>query len=360
VAHRWADLTPTQERACTELLNLGGTRPEFDRQVAVRLRNELESKARSALARSAADGGNALDGHGGHVDPGGTAPARPLLMVSKRTLAFVHQCERHLIADQQEPFEWTAATACGTVAHKAIELGIHMDEEVPPTRLVGLAIDRMIADDQGPAQWLLTASEGELAELRSAAIDAVTKFDDSFPPIRLGWRPRVESRLRLSLAEGRIELSGKVDLALGRARPTTHGGQARTLIIDLKTGGPGVHHAADLRFYALLETLRVGVPPFRLASFYLDAGEWRCEDVDEDLLWATARRTTDGIERLIALLLAGDEPTETPGAQCRWCRAQADCATGKAWLADQPHSERDFAEPSATAPARRPRPPTAP
>ena len=339
------DLTPTQARVCAELLDLGGTRPEFDRQLAVRLRNELDSKARSALARS------------GTSSPSGPAPARPLLMMSKRTLALIHQCERLLIADQQEPFEWTAATACGTVAHKAIELGIHIDEQVSPTRLVALAIDRIIDDDQGPAQWLVTASEGERAELRSAAIDAVTKFDDSFPPIRIGWRPRVESRLRLSLAGGGIELSGKVDLALGQGKPTTNGVETRTMIIDLKTGGPGVHHAADLRFYALLETVRVGVPPFRLASFYLDAGEWRCEDVDEDLLWATARRTTDGIERLVALQLAGEEPTETPGAQCRWCRAQAECPTGTAWLADRAHPERDLAEPSAEIPARAPTPP---
>ncbi len=355
MADRPAVLTPTQERVCAELLDLGGTRPEFDRQMAVRLRNELESKARSALARSAPDAPHAPASRDGPA-----RPARPLMTVSKRTLALIHQCERLLITDQQEPFEWTAATACGTVAHKAIELGIHTDEQVPPTRLVALAIDRILHDDQGPAQWLLTASEGELAELRSAAIDAVTKFDDSFPPIRIGWRPRVESRLRLSLADGCIELSGKVDLALGRAKPTTNGAEARTVIIDLKTGGPGVHHAADLRFYALLETLRVGVPPFRLASFYLDAGDWRCEDVDEDLLWATARRTTDGIERLVALQLAGEEPTETPGAQCRWCRAQAECPTGQAWLAGEPDREGDVADRSASAPARLSRPPARP
>jgi hypothetical protein len=345
VADRSAELTPTQERVCAELLDLGGARPEFDRQLAVRLRNELESKARSALSRS------------GVGDPPGPGPARPLLTVSKRTLAFIHQCERLLMTDQREPFAWTAATACGTVAHKAIELGIHSDEHLPPARLVAFAIDRIIDDDQGPAQWLLTASEGERAELRSAAVDAVTKFGDSFPPIRIGWRPRVESRLRLSLADGRIELSGRVDLALGQAKPTANGSEARTMIIDLKTGRPGVHHAADLRFYALLETVRVGVPPFRLASFYLDAGEWRCEDVDEDLLWAAARRTTDGIERLVLLQLAGHEPTETPGAQCGWCPAQAECPTGMAWLAEQPHSGRRFADPSAAAPDRHPSPP---
>jgi hypothetical protein len=328
VAYRSADLTPTQQRVCIELLDLGGDRPEFDRQVAARLRNELESRARSALAAAAADGLN---------------PARPVLTLSKRTLAFVHQCERLLITEQREPFVWAAATACGTVAHKAIELGIHVEQRLSPSRLVALAVDRLIDDDQGPARWLLTATESEQAEVRSAAVDAVTKFDDSFPPIQVGWRPRVESRLRLSLADGRIELSGKVDLALGQARPTANGAEARTMIIDLKTGGRGAHHAADLRFYALLETMRVGVPPFRLASFYLDAGEWRSEDVDEDMLWATARRTSDGIERLVDLHLAGREPTETAGGQCRWCRARAECATGKAWLAD--HAQFEGMEP---------------
>jgi hypothetical protein len=261
------------------------------------------------------------------------------LTLSKRSLAFIHQCERLLMTEQSEPFVWTAATACGTVAHKAIELGIHLDRQLPPSRLVALAVDRLIQDDQGPAHWLLTASEGEQAELRSAAVDAVTKFEDTFPPIQIGWRPRVESRLRHFLADGRIELSGKVDLALGRPRPTANGAEARTMIVDLKTGGPGVHHAADLRFYALIETMRVGVPPFRLASFYLDAGEWRSEDVDEDMLWATARRTSDGIDRLVALHLAGQRPTETAGGQCRWCRAQAECHTGRAWLSAEAHFE---------------------
>jgi hypothetical protein len=185
---------------------------------------------------------------------------------------------------------------------------------------------------------LLTASESEQAEVRSRAVDAVTKFDDCFPPISLAWRPRVESRLRTYLVDGRVELSGKVDLVLGQARPTPTGAQARTLIIDLKTGGHGSHYAADLRFYALLETLRVGVPPFRLASFYLDSGDWQHEDVDEDLLWATARRTTDGLERLAALQLVGKSPTETAGPQCRWCpAARAGCLTGQRWLAAQHH-----------------------
>jgi hypothetical protein len=330
------ELTPTQARARAELLDVGGARPEFDHLLAGRLREELEAKAAATLAAAQAPG-----------SPGGPPwrrdTDRPVLTISKRNLAQVHQCERLLMTEQGQRFVWTAATACGAVVHKAIELSTHVRERFPPGELVALAVDRLVDDDQGPAPWLQTASEGEQAELRSRAVDAVTKFDDSFPPISLAWRPRVESRLKTYLADGRVELSGKVDLALGRAKATPTGAEARTLIVDLKTGGHGPHYAADLRFYALLETLRVGVPPFRLASFYLDSGDWQQEDVDEDMLWATARRTTDGLDRLSALRLTGKSPTETPGPQCRWCPAHGECATGRGWLAAQqdndPHSE---------------------
>ncbi|HSS08690.1 MAG TPA: PD-(D/E)XK nuclease family protein [Acidimicrobiales bacterium] len=337
-------LTPTQARVRAELLDIGGARPEFDRHLAGRLRDELESKAVAALA-----GANAPGSPGG--PPWTRDSGRPVLTVSKRNLTQVHQCERLLLTQQAQRFTWTAATACGAVAHKAIELSTHVRARFPPSQLVALAIGRLIDDEQGPAGWLQTASESEQAELRSRAVDAVTKFDDSFPPIPVAWRPRVESRLKTYLADGRVELAGKVDLALGQARATPTGAEARTLIVDLKTGGHGPNYAADLRFYALLETLRVGVPPFRLASFYLDSGDWVHEEVDEDLLWATVRRTTDGLERLSALLLTGNGPTETPGPQCRWCPANVDCETGQGWLAAEQHEAPASGE---TSPPLRP------
>jgi hypothetical protein len=93
-----------------------------------------------------------------------------------------------------------------------------------------------------------------------------------------------------------------------------------------------------------LETLRVGVAPFRLASFYLDSGDWRHEDVDEDVLWSTVRRVTDGIARLLELRIAGRPPTESPGPPCRWCVDRAECPSavrgfpGNGWECDGPES----------------------
>ena len=248
-------------------------------------------------------------------------------MLGKHTLAAVHRCERHFLAEEAEGFAWSPATAQGVVAHKAVELRIQATRPVDPGEVVAMALDRLRDDRRGPAQWLDVADEAERAELSAKAIDAVTKFDDTFPPIPTRWRPRVESRLRAHLADDRVELSGKVDLALGRAS----GSQARVLIVDLKTGRPAASHAADLRFYALLETLRVGVPPFRLASLYLDSGHWRQEDVDEELLWLTARRVGDALGALAGLRLGGRLPTETPGPTCSWCPVRDACEPGRAW-----------------------------
>ena len=40
-----------------------------------------------------------------------------------------------------------------------------------------------------------------------------------------------------------------------------------------------------MRFYALLMTLRFGVPPYRVASLFLDSGEWQAEEVAEETLF---------------------------------------------------------------------------
>ena len=88
-------------------------------------------------------------------------------------------------------------------------------------------------------------------------------------------------------------LSGKVDLALGQAE----GDLAGKVLVDLKTGGFSPVHLDDLRFYALIETVRLGTPPRRLATYYLDQGRFVPEDVTEALLRSTTARVIDGVER---------------------------------------------------------------
>lgn len=298
------DPTPTQRRVAIELFGRNEARPSFDPTIGLELRAFLEAE----LAPLVAD--RQLD---------------DALFVSKRVLAQVHSCEGLVIAEREAGFAWTPASAKGTVAHKAVELSVTLRHSPPPLDLVDLAIERLIDGDKSIRDWLLDVHPAELAELRGAAGDWVIKFQDTFPVLQRSWRPRLESPLTVDLCAGRVLLRGKVDLALGRAEGT----QARVLIVDFKTGRPLPVHTDDLRFYALLETLRVGVPPYRLATFSLDSGTWMSEDVDEQVLLAAARRTVAGATRLIELG-EGRQAALRAGPACRWCPVVETCDVAKA------------------------------
>lgn len=297
-------LTPTQQRALDELMAAGQGRPVFAADLAARLRERLEE--------GLADVGDRL--------------GESELVVTKRDLAQVHQCERLHVAGLGS-FSWSPLAARGSVTHKALELSMSIGADVPPGELVDMAIVRLAEAERGVAQFLAEADAVEHAELRVAATDMVAKFADEFPPLKKQWRPRVESSLSAHLCEGRVLLRGKVDLALGKAEGTT----ARVLIVDFKTGRPLPVHIDDLRYYALLETLRVGVPPFRVASWYLDSGQCHPEDVTEELLLAAARRVVDGVRTLVELRVEGRAPTWRPCASCSFCEARADCDGALAW-----------------------------
>jgi hypothetical protein len=130
---------------------------------------------------------------------------------------------------------------------------------------------------------------------------------------------------------GRLVLSGKVDLLLGRTR----GNEAGKVIIDLKSGGFHAAHLDDLRFYALVETLRLGVPPRLVAGYYLDEAAARPERVTEGSLRAALARTVDGVTAIVEIRHTAREPNRRPGPQCRWCPAAHDCEPGQAWLRER-------------------------
>ena len=295
-----AVLTPTQERVLSDLMGNGQARPTFDADLASRLRAELEER----------------------LAPVATQLGDRQLVVHKSALSRVHACEGHHVAEAEAGFSWSAPAAVGVVAHKAIELSVSLAPPDGLAALVDVAIERIASDvDRGLGAWLAGASELDRAEVRGGAIDRALKFEDEFPPIKRAWRPRLESTLLTSLCGDRIVVRGKVDLALGQARGTTAG----VLIVDFKTGKPRRDHTDDLRFYALLETLRAGVPPFRVASWYLDSGQCHPEDVDEPLLQAAARRLVDGARKLCELDVARRPPTLSAGPVCHYCSARHTC-----------------------------------
>ena len=301
-------LSPAQQDLVALLGATVEERPVFDAE----LRHELRAELEAGLADVAAD-----------VDPSDP------LWVSKHTLSSVHGCEGRHLAEKDAPFAWTPPLARGTIVHKAVELSVHWRGELVPLDLVDEAIARLTDDDKPISDWLRTCSESDRAELRSVAGERVTSFLECFPPLPAKWVPVTEGRLRADLLGGRVVLSGRTDLTLGRADGT----RAGKVVIDLKTGGFSPSHTDDLRFYALVDTLRLGTPPRMLASYYLDSARAQPEAVTEQVLYAAVARTVDGV-RTLQELASGRDAVLRPGPPCRWCPALPACPTGRAHLGD--------------------------
>lgn len=250
------------------------------------------------------------------------------LFVSKGMLANVHGCEvRHLAPDD---FAWNPSTASGFVAHKAIELLLNWRGVPTPSDVVDDALARLADQFGSRGDYVARITDADRAELRSKALDRTTKFMQDFPPLPASAHPILESSIRWD-PPGTIEIGGRADLVVGRPE----GDESRLLIIDLKSGMRSPHHRDDLRFYALVETLRRGVPPRKLVTYYLDTCEPDAEDVTEGVLEAAMTRTLEGIARHVELVAEGRPPVKRVGVACRWCPLRDDCVEGRSYLDDR-------------------------
>ncbi|MBD30029.1 MAG: hypothetical protein CL453_03545 [Acidimicrobiaceae bacterium] len=245
-------------------------------------------------------------------------PENETLFVSKFHLNQIMRCERQFIADRESQFQWSVPTARGLISHKAIELSVFWDHEVEPLSLVDEAISRCANGDDALASWLHGLQDGDRSQLRSDVNNRVAAFLESWPPLKKEWRPMLEAPIRAEFAQGAIILSGKVDLSLGKPLGTTAG----KVIVDFKTGGFYSSHREDLRFYALLESIRLGVPPRMVATYYLDRSEFSSENITENVLESALFRVEDGIERIVNILFKGSEPQMCSSEWCGLCTDQ--------------------------------------
>jgi len=299
-------LNPEQHELAIRLRGDRSERPAYDAELRHHLRAALEHGIADAVAE---------------------LPESRVLVVSKNRLSGVHACEARYLVDD---FEWSVPAARGKVAHKAIELLLNWRREIVPLALVDEALARLEDGEDDFARWLQGLREVERSELRAEANDRVTKFLECWPPLPRSWRPVTEASVRQDLAGDRVILRGKVDLTLG----APDGLVAGKVLVDLKTGTAKPAHLDDLRFYALVETLRLGTPPLRLGTYYLDQGRLLPEDVSEGLLDSTVARVVAGVNKMVELERKLREPVRRAGPMCRWCPLLDECADGRARQAD--------------------------
>ena len=242
------ELTPAQRRTLDGLIGVASA-PGFATEVVQRIRDRIEEVVRAAELREPIWLGksnlNDLDRSGGLFEA--------------------------VRAGEREPFAFSARFAAGRLAHKAIELEVAGREERDPLVLVEAAVERLSDDDAFRTYWEsldpIRRDEGVMEGTKILEL-----FRSTMPPLRLMRRqlaPSTEWHVRAVLLGGELVLTGALDLVLGSGWEDGPGRAAR-LAIDLKTGKAWPEHAEDMRFYALLLALRFGVPPYRVATMYLD------------------------------------------------------------------------------------------
>jgi PD-(D/E)XK nuclease superfamily len=293
------DLTPAQQRTLDGLMARTAPRPVFEADLSERLRRWLLEQ---------------IEG----------LPLEGPLWLGKHRLNDHGRCEGLFVAGllgEGPPFQHRPASAAGSLAHKAIEIDVPRGRQDAVGQLVDVGVQRLMGSDEGFAAYWGALDPIEASEIAQQAARRVEQFRMSFPPLAMEWTPVVEFPIRGEI--GPVVLAGRVDLLLGTQDPSDPM-RARRLAIDLKTGRAWPEFPEDMRLYALLLALRTGVPPFRVASVFLDSGEWQVEDVTEDTLFHAARRVA-GAAEAAAKLLAGRSPDLRPGGYCRWCPRAPAC-----------------------------------
>jgi len=135
---------------------------------------------------------------------------------------------------------------------------------------------------------------GERDALAASLARQAKNLEALVPRFAPGWMPRTDDHVAIPLAGGRVVLQGTFDLLVGTPRP----GTASLCALGLSTGGPWPRERRTLHYLALLETLRSGTPPFRLALLDSTARRYGVEDVREEHVRALASHVVAWLDRV--------------------------------------------------------------
>ncbi len=277
---------PLSGEALLERLRITGRpRPAVRPDLIQRLRSVLES----GLAADTVG----IDDAGDGLPVTDTDPAPSPLLVTKERLHRALACEAHARPTGSGPRSFSSSLACGALIGVLFRQLVTVGDIGDPMAdgLAALAVDDHQADLWG---WIEGLAGPARDELRAEVERQAEGLRRRWPALDPAWLPRTQEAMRVRLADGTVELSARVDLAIGRPARD----EASVAIVEATSGSRRVEHRADLHFYALVETLRSPAPPFVVATYYAKTGELDVEPVTDELLVVAARRTLDGALRI--------------------------------------------------------------
>ena len=254
---------------------------------------------------------------------GGLPADLEAVRVNKESLSQVLLCEAHLVARRGAPRVMTVELARGSLVDALFRQWVTTGVVADPWNdaLAAVAVE---GDRDGVASLVAELSPTRRQQMMAEVAEHAADIALRWPVLNPTWLPRTQERLEVPLCGGRVVLAGVVDLVLGRPAQD----RASVCLVELKSGVRRLEHRSDLHFYALLEALRSGAPPFRIATYYSATGELDAEPVEEETLVRTLSRVLDGTLRLCRLA-AGAAPGRTPNPLCAWCAGLRDCAPGQ-------------------------------
>lgn len=144
------------------------------------------------------------------------------------------------------------------------------------------ALEVLAMDNRGSelATFAARLSKEELQALAIQVAEDATTMAGRWPKIPPAWLPRTADRLTVPLAGGRVVLVGVADLVLG-APPVD---RASVCLVEVRSAPPTEEHRRARTYLGLLETLRSGAPPCRVATYYSGSGVLEAEEPrDEEL-----------------------------------------------------------------------------
>lgn len=312
--------TPARERLAADLLAWGKPRPPMPAGISTQLLTQLEAAFRQ-MGPTLQEAAN---------------QARSRRLFIGKTVLDRSTCDGLQLAP--EPYVHTFANARGVLAHAAIGEDLESGRKDDPETLVEQVwhdeSTKRAGDPSSLSSFLNACPEPDADALRFEVVNLVDTFREVWPPLPVqALRLRIEKRVQVRLAGGAVLLQGIPDLVIDSHREDD---RARSLVVDFKTGKPrSEHDRHELRFYALLETLRSGRAPFRWATFYATEGRTEPEDLRVETLEATVHRVIDTVAQLVRLSgFDADAPEDQlnlrSGIGCYGCQRRPTCTVAAA------------------------------
>ncbi len=223
----------------------------------------------------------------------------------------------------------TVGGGCRPRPSRALAVGALVDEIFRQLVTVGTiadpvsaALDALRVDGRhdGLLAWIGELPGSEWSALVEEVEEQADRLRRRWPPLDPAWMPRTQEPMRVRVGGGAVdlELAARVDLAVGVPGQDV----ASVALVEVKSGIPLPEHLADLRFAALVETLRSPAPPFVVALLYARTGELVTEWIEPAALAEAADRVVAGARRMLDVRQrsAGDLPSSTSAwcARCRW------------------------------------------